>query len=121
MLDFLLFWGNLFDKNAFEVSTRIVEIIWSAAELLLVFSVLRLFNMAHIKLGLRPIRIRWLLFFVLLIANPVVLFIAPGPSHDKLMLANFFLLIFSGIMEWEIWLNIFRQFFNPESDKSGGV
>jgi hypothetical protein len=115
MDNIFLFIGNHFDKEIFDLSTRIVQIIWSSAELLLVFAALRLISMAHRQLGMASIKMRWFLFWIIVAANPVVIYIAPMQSHDKLMLVNFLLLVVSAILEWKIWLGIFRKFFSLET------
>jgi hypothetical protein len=111
MNEFYIFIGEYFTPQIFDQTTRIVEILWSAAELLLVFSVLRLADHLRIEMGRRRNLVRWIMFWILVILNPLFLIFMPGITHDRLMLANFSLLIYTVVAEGPLWVKTFRKYF----------
>ena len=100
MIDELfLYIGNHSTPNMFEITTLIQEILWSGAELLIVFSCLKIANAVRVRNGKPPIVLRFIIFWCVLIANPILLITVPGVSHDKLMLLNFSIMIYTAIAE----------------------
>ena len=105
MIDKLVLWvGANFTGNIFEVSTIIQEILWSMAELLIVFHCLKIADAVRTRFGNRPFRVRYMVFWCIVVANPVILFTAPGETHDKLMLLNFSMMVYTLISERKVLL-----------------
>lgn len=100
MMDRIFLWiGQNFTSDVFNLSTMIQEAFWSVAELLIVFFCLKIANFIRIKKGKRRIVIRYILFWCIVIINPVMLYTMPGGAHDRLMLANFSIIIYTAISE----------------------
>lgn len=99
-MDKIFLWiGQNFTSDIFNISTTIQEAFWSIAELLIVFFCLKIANFIRIKQGKRRIVIRYILFWCIVVANPVILYTMPGVTHDRLMLLNFSIIIYSVISE----------------------
>jgi hypothetical protein len=99
-MDRILLWlGQNFTSDLFHLSTVIQEAFWSTAELLIVFFCLKIANFVRIKNGKRRIIMRYILFWGIVIVNPVMIYTMPGHAHDRLMLINFSIMIYTAISE----------------------
>jgi hypothetical protein len=113
MIDDLILWiGRDFTGNLFDISTRIQEILWSMAELVIVFHCLRIADAVRTRFGKRPFRVRYMVFWCIVIANPIILFTAPGETHDKLMLLNFSMMVYTLMSERKVLLLARREILN---------
>lgn len=99
-MDKIFLWiAQNFTIDIFNISTMIQEAFWSIAELLIVFFCLKIANFIRIKNGKRRIVIRYILFWCIVIINPFMLYTMPGVTHDRLMLVNFSIIIYTAISE----------------------
>ena len=116
-MDKIFLWiGHNFTIDIFNMSTKIQEAFWSIAELLIVFFCLNIANYIRIKKGKRRIVIRYILFWCIVVANPVILYIMPGVTHDRLMLVNFSIIIYSVIAERSNLNQIRKEIMNLQVD-----
>lgn len=112
-MDNILLWlGENFTRDIFQLSTMIQEAFWSTAELLIVFFCLRIANFVRIKKGKRRIIIRYILFWCIVIINPVMIYTMPGHTHDRLMLVNFSIMIYTAISERRDMILILNEIIN---------
>ena len=100
MLSDLLLWiGNHYTGELALGATKIQEALWGASELLIVFFVLKIADLARARSGKGRIVWRYRLWGAILLANPVLLYVATARVHDGLMLANFTLLVYTAVAE----------------------
>lgn len=112
-MDKILLWlGQNYTSDIFRLSTMIQEVFWSTAELLIVFFCLKIADLVRIKLGKRRIIIRYILFWCIVIINPVMIYTMPGHSHDRLMLVNFSIMIYTAISEGRYMTRILNEIIN---------
>ncbi len=115
-MDELFLWiGQNFTSDVFKLSTMIQQAFWSVAELSIVFFCLKIVNFVRIKNGKRRIVVRYILFWCIVILNPVILYAMPGVSHDRLMLINFSIIIYTAISERRDLISLRDEILNSGS------
>ena len=112
-MDEIFLWiGQNFTSDVFKLSTMIQQAFWSIAELLIVFFCLKIANFIRIEKGERRIVIRYILFWCIVILNPVMLYTMPGLTHDRLMLLNFSIIIYTAISERRDLISMRNEIMN---------
>ena len=104
--------GQNFTIELFNVSTMIQQAFWSIAELLIVFFCLKIANLIRVRKGKRRIVIRYILFWCIVIINPIMIYTMPGGNHDRLMLVNFSILIYTAISERRDLITVRNEIMN---------
>ena len=112
-MDKIFLWiGQNFTSDVFKLSKMLQEAFWSIAELLIVLFCLKIANFIRIKKGKRRIIIRYILFWCIVIVNPIMLYTMPGLTHDCLMLVNFSIIVYTAISEGKDLISIHNEIMN---------
>ncbi len=89
--------------------TMIQGFIWSLADILLIFGILRMASLVRARYGMKRTRIRYVFFGLIVILNPILVFFMPGKSHDLLLLGLFSLMIYVIVVDGNRMLRFARQ------------
>lgn len=125
LLENALFWlATHFSTDAYLVSTKVQGLLWSAADIVLVFVLLRIADLLRRHANTRPIRWRYLLLGLTVLLTPLLAFVSL-PRHFLVLESvicgiQFLLLVYTLVAEREQFAGLvvelgrgFRETFFP--------